>query len=200
MFMLSPDSEFPGSGIGQTSKINYFEVFCGYKWVLIMKWIDPHIQKIAGKLNSFVFRKGGMTAKPGSTGPMEDLSTEIDAAMAAMDAAALASDDNADHTMDESVPDPITVGISSPSAAAPEALATVKSMQPMSSEDSSTIIIPIADTTSTTISAPKSTRGHKGSRGKGRHTIKYFSTVAYGIMDTIAIILPSHLTTRSMQS
>ncbi|KAI6016449.1 hypothetical protein PISMIDRAFT_61187, partial [Pisolithus microcarpus 441] len=84
LFMLSPDSEFPSCGIGQISKINYFEVFRGYKWVLIMKWADPHIQKIAGELNSFVFGKGGMTVKPGSTGPMEDLSAEINAAMAAM--------------------------------------------------------------------------------------------------------------------
>ncbi|KAI6019408.1 hypothetical protein PISMIDRAFT_56321, partial [Pisolithus microcarpus 441] len=84
LFVLSLDSEFPGCGIGQISKINYFEVFCGYKWVLIMKWADPHIQKIAGELNSFVFRKGGMTVKPGSTGPMEDLSAEISVAMAAM--------------------------------------------------------------------------------------------------------------------
>ncbi|KAI6102251.1 hypothetical protein F5141DRAFT_1008435, partial [Pisolithus sp. B1] len=115
MFMLSPDSEFPGSGIGQTSKINYFEVFHGYKQVLIMKWTDLHIQKIAGKLNSFVFGKGGTTAKPGSTGPMEDLSAEIDPAT-------LASDDNADPTTDESVPNPNTVGILSPSVAAPEAV------------------------------------------------------------------------------
>ncbi|KAI5985052.1 hypothetical protein EDD15DRAFT_2176328, partial [Pisolithus albus] len=172
LFVLSPDSEFPGCGIRQTSKINYYEVFRGYKRVLVVKWADPHIQKIAGELNSFVFGKGGTTAKPGSTGPMEDLSAEIDAAMAAMDAAALASDDDADHTTDESVPDPNTAGISSPSAAAPAAPATVESTQPvMSSEDSSTVVIPVAETTSTT-TAPKSTRGRKGSRGKGRCTVK----------------------------
>ncbi|KAI6101992.1 hypothetical protein EDD16DRAFT_1452059, partial [Pisolithus croceorrhizus] len=96
MFVLSPDNKFPGSGIGQVSKIDYYKVFCGYKCVLVTKWVDPHIQKIASELNSFVFGKGGTMAKPGSTGPMEDLSVEIDAAMAAMDAAALASDDNAD--------------------------------------------------------------------------------------------------------
>ncbi|KAI6018268.1 hypothetical protein BKA83DRAFT_4128137 [Pisolithus microcarpus] len=169
--------EFPSCGIRQISKINYFDVFCGYKWVLIVKWADPHIQKIAGELNSFVFRKGGMTTKPGSTGPMEDLSAEINAAMAAMDATALASDDDANHTTDENVPDPNTAGVLSPSAAAPAAPATVESIQPVSSEDSSTIVIPTADTTSTTSSALKSTRGHKGSR------------------DTIAIILPSYLAT-----
>ncbi|KAI6045912.1 hypothetical protein EDC04DRAFT_2538098, partial [Pisolithus marmoratus] len=85
MFVLSPDSEFPGNGIRKTSKIDYYEVFHGYKHVLISKWANPHIQKIISKLNSFMFRKGGGTSsKSGSTGPMEDLSVEIDAAMVAM--------------------------------------------------------------------------------------------------------------------
>ncbi|KAI5992813.1 hypothetical protein EDD15DRAFT_2548861, partial [Pisolithus albus] len=97
MFMLSPDSEFPGNGVGQLSKINYYEVFRGYKCVLVTEWADPHIQKIVSEVNSFVFGKSGATsAKSGSTGPMEDLAAEIDAAMAAMDAAALASEDDAD--------------------------------------------------------------------------------------------------------
>ncbi|KAI6017715.1 hypothetical protein BKA83DRAFT_4027673, partial [Pisolithus microcarpus] len=85
MFMLSPDSEFPSNGIGQLSKINYYEVFCGYKCVLIMKWADPHIQKIVSEVNSFIFSKSGTTsAKSGSTGPMEDLAAEVDTAMATM--------------------------------------------------------------------------------------------------------------------
>ncbi|KAI6047022.1 hypothetical protein EDC04DRAFT_2548863, partial [Pisolithus marmoratus] len=85
VFILSPDGEFPGNGIGQTSKIDYYEVFHGYKHVLISKWADPHIQKIISELNSFMFRKGGVTSsKSGSTSPMEDLSAEIDAAMVAM--------------------------------------------------------------------------------------------------------------------
>ncbi|KAI6111228.1 hypothetical protein F5141DRAFT_1003724, partial [Pisolithus sp. B1] len=37
MFVLSPDSKFPGSGIGQASKIDYYEVFRGYKHVLVTK-------------------------------------------------------------------------------------------------------------------------------------------------------------------
>ncbi|KAI6112401.1 hypothetical protein EV401DRAFT_1867256, partial [Pisolithus croceorrhizus] len=68
MFMLSPDSEFPGNGVGQLSKINYYEVFRGYKCVLVTKWADPHIQKIVSEVNSFVFGKSGTTsAKSGST-------------------------------------------------------------------------------------------------------------------------------------
>ncbi|KAI6033745.1 hypothetical protein BKA83DRAFT_54270, partial [Pisolithus microcarpus] len=83
MFVLSPDSEFPGNGIRQLSKINYYEVFHSYKCVLITKWADPHIQKIISELNSFVFGKSGATsAKSGSTSPMEDLVAEIDATMA----------------------------------------------------------------------------------------------------------------------
>ncbi|KIK14660.1 hypothetical protein PISMIDRAFT_42171, partial [Pisolithus microcarpus 441] len=86
MFVLSPDSEFPSNGIGQLSKINYYEVFCGYKCVLVMKWADLHIQKIISELNSFIFGKSGVTsAKSGSTSPMEDLAAEIDTTMATMD-------------------------------------------------------------------------------------------------------------------
>ncbi|KAI6155061.1 hypothetical protein BKA82DRAFT_110406, partial [Pisolithus tinctorius] len=35
MFLLSPDKEFLGNSCGQISKINYYQVFCAYKQVLV---------------------------------------------------------------------------------------------------------------------------------------------------------------------
>ncbi|KAI5999359.1 hypothetical protein F5J12DRAFT_691142, partial [Pisolithus orientalis] len=79
MFLLSPDKEFPGNGCGAISKIDYYQVFCAYKQVLIMKWTDHHIQKIVMEMNHFVFGNPGAAAKS-RTGAMEDFSVEINAA------------------------------------------------------------------------------------------------------------------------
>ncbi|KAI6137399.1 hypothetical protein F5141DRAFT_972747, partial [Pisolithus sp. B1] len=84
MFLLSLDSKFPGNGIGHTSKIDYYEVFRAYKWVLVVKWTDLHIQQIVGEMNTFVFGKSGSTSAQSKTGAIEDLLAEIDAALAAM--------------------------------------------------------------------------------------------------------------------
>ncbi|KAI6116627.1 hypothetical protein EDD16DRAFT_1708281 [Pisolithus croceorrhizus] len=94
MFLLSLDSKFPGNGIGHTSKIDYYEVFQAYKWVLVVKWTDLHIQQIVGEMNTFIFGKSGSTSAQSKTGAIEDLSAEINAALAAMDAAALTEDDD----------------------------------------------------------------------------------------------------------
>ncbi|KAI5990558.1 hypothetical protein F5J12DRAFT_897703 [Pisolithus orientalis] len=92
MFLLSPDKEFPGNGCGAISKIDYYQVFCAYKQVLITKWTDHHIQKIVMEMNHFVFGNPGAAMKS-RMGAMEDFSVEIDAVMAAMDSAALSEDD-----------------------------------------------------------------------------------------------------------
>ncbi|KIO12113.1 hypothetical protein M404DRAFT_61132, partial [Pisolithus tinctorius Marx 270] len=83
MFLCSPDKEFPGNGCGQISKINYYQVFCVYKQVLITKWTGHHIQNIATEMNHFVFGNPNGATKS-KTSAMEDLSAEINAAMAAM--------------------------------------------------------------------------------------------------------------------
>ncbi|KAI6004326.1 hypothetical protein EDC04DRAFT_2526094, partial [Pisolithus marmoratus] len=84
MFLLSLDGKFPGNGIGHTSKINYYDVFCAYKWVLVVKWTDLHIQQIICKMNAFIFGKSGLTSNQPKTGAIKDLSAEIDATLAAM--------------------------------------------------------------------------------------------------------------------
>jgi hypothetical protein len=38
IFLLSPDTEFPGSGVGKSSTINYKDLFFQYKKLLITKW------------------------------------------------------------------------------------------------------------------------------------------------------------------
>ena len=93
MFLLSPDSEFPGNGTGMVSKILYHAVFQEYKRLLIIEWGDSHIQAIVGEMNRFVFR---CPEKEKSTSTVaEDLTVQIDAAMATMDAAGLTDDENA---------------------------------------------------------------------------------------------------------
>ncbi|KAI6139700.1 hypothetical protein BKA82DRAFT_76349, partial [Pisolithus tinctorius] len=83
MFLLSPDKEFPGNGCGQISKIDYYQVFRAYKQVLITKWTGRHIQNVVAEMNHFVFGNPNGATKS-KTSAMEDLSAEINAAMAAM--------------------------------------------------------------------------------------------------------------------
>ncbi|KAI6037081.1 hypothetical protein BKA83DRAFT_4120668 [Pisolithus microcarpus] len=88
------NSEFLGNGIGHTSKIDYYDIFHAYKQVLVIKWTDAHIQHVISEMNSFVFGKSGIGLAQTKTSAIENLSAEIDAALAAMDAAALTEDDD----------------------------------------------------------------------------------------------------------
>ncbi|KAI6033521.1 hypothetical protein BKA83DRAFT_4120990 [Pisolithus microcarpus] len=88
------NSEFPGNGIGHTSKIDYYDIFHAYKQVLVIKWTNAHIQHVISEMNSFIFGKSGIRLAQTKTSAIENLSAEIDAALAAMDAAALTEDDD----------------------------------------------------------------------------------------------------------
>ncbi|KAI6026903.1 hypothetical protein PISMIDRAFT_14272 [Pisolithus microcarpus 441] len=155
MFMLSPDSEFPGNGIGQLSKINYYEVFCGYN-----------------EVNSFIFGKSGTTsAKSGSTSPMEDLVAEIDTAMAAMDGAALASEDDVDDFIDETGPAAaLSLGGTQLAPAVIEecdSSGSEATAAPMLSDEAAAVIDPASKTNSRkTSTISKSTRGRKSTKSK----------------------------------
>ncbi|KIM55488.1 hypothetical protein SCLCIDRAFT_43762, partial [Scleroderma citrinum Foug A] len=85
MFLLSPDSEFFGNGTGTVSKIMYHFVFCEYKQLLIIKWDDPHIWAIVAEMNKFIFGGPGKDNKSRTSAMAEDLTAQIDAALAAMD-------------------------------------------------------------------------------------------------------------------
>ncbi|KAI6018756.1 hypothetical protein BKA83DRAFT_4496256 [Pisolithus microcarpus] len=155
MFMLSPDSEFPSNSVGQLSKINYYEVFHGYN-----------------EVNSFIFGKSGTTsAKSGSTGPMEDLAAEIDAAMATMDAAALALEDNVDDFINET--GPAAASSSGGTQLAPAVIEEHDSSgleataAPMLSDEVAAVINPASKTNSRkTSTVSKSTRGRKSTKSK----------------------------------
>ncbi|KAI6166747.1 hypothetical protein EDD17DRAFT_1752927 [Pisolithus thermaeus] len=75
-----------------TANSQEMEVFWAYKWVLVVKWTDLHIQQIVGEMNAFILEKSGSTSAQSKTGAIKDLLAETDAALAAMDVVALTED------------------------------------------------------------------------------------------------------------
>ncbi|KAG1797524.1 uncharacterized protein BJ212DRAFT_1274731 [Suillus subaureus] len=55
IFLLSPDTEFLGSGVGKSLTINYKDIFLQYKKMLIIKWYTKHIESIVASINSYIF-------------------------------------------------------------------------------------------------------------------------------------------------
>lgn len=84
IFLLSPDTEFPGSGVGKSSTINYKDLFFQYKKLLIMKWETKWIKKIVANINRYVFGAAKLSASMDPAGA-EDFSEEINRAMLALD-------------------------------------------------------------------------------------------------------------------
>ncbi|KIK93810.1 hypothetical protein PAXRUDRAFT_33852 [Paxillus rubicundulus Ve08.2h10] len=85
IFTLSVDSELSKSGTGITSQILYHCMFCKYKCSLIKQWDTPAIQEVVQEINQYVFGHPNTTSKAKSTTMLhEDLTVEVDAAMAAM--------------------------------------------------------------------------------------------------------------------
>lgn len=82
IFLLSPDTEFSGNGIGKKSSINYKNLFFNYKKVLVTKWKSKRIEQLVTKLDNYVFG----TAQPStSSSTQEDHTDAINRAMAALD-------------------------------------------------------------------------------------------------------------------
>ncbi|KIK21709.1 hypothetical protein PISMIDRAFT_12104 [Pisolithus microcarpus 441] len=109
-------------------------------------------------------KSGATSAKSGSTGPMEDLAAEIDATMATMDAAALASEDDADNTIDET--GPAAASCSGTTQTAPAVIEECTSFDseitvPMLSLEVATVVNPTSIITKKTSTVLKSTRGRK---------------------------------------
>ncbi|KAL4062016.1 hypothetical protein J3A83DRAFT_4196262 [Scleroderma citrinum] len=92
VFLLSPDMSFPANGMGTVSKIPYHFIFQEYKWLLVMKWTDCHIKAIVTSMNYLIFRQPKTLAQTNDAMAGEDLTAEVDAAMAAMDAMTLLDD------------------------------------------------------------------------------------------------------------
>ncbi|KAG1907528.1 uncharacterized protein F5891DRAFT_1180531 [Suillus fuscotomentosus] len=55
IFLLSPDTEFLGSGVGKLSTINYRDLFFQYKKLLVMKWDMRHIKNIVTSIDNHIF-------------------------------------------------------------------------------------------------------------------------------------------------
>lgn len=82
IFLLSPDTEFSGNGIGKKSSINYKNLFFNYKKVLVTKWKSKRIEQLVTKLDNYIFG----TAQPSTfSSAQEDHTDAINRAMVALD-------------------------------------------------------------------------------------------------------------------
>ncbi|KAG1838308.1 hypothetical protein F4604DRAFT_1533393, partial [Suillus subluteus] len=84
IFLLLPDTEFPGSGVGKSSTINYKDLFFQYKKLLITKWETKRIKNITTNINRYVFGVAKLSTSMDPAGA-EDFSEEINRAMLALD-------------------------------------------------------------------------------------------------------------------
>ncbi|KAG1735151.1 uncharacterized protein EDB91DRAFT_1013759, partial [Suillus paluster] len=83
IFLLSPDTEFSGSGLGKKLNISYKNLFYNYKKVLIAKWATRHILSIVANINNYVFKAAKGPAF--DSAEQEDHTDAIDRALAALD-------------------------------------------------------------------------------------------------------------------
>ncbi|KAL4066223.1 hypothetical protein J3A83DRAFT_4099259, partial [Scleroderma citrinum] len=156
VFLLSPDMSFPENGMGTVSKIPYHSIFWEYKQLLVTKWTDCHIKAIVTSMNYLIFRQPKTLAQTNGAMAGEDLTAEVDAAMAAMDAMTLLDDttDDGPHSEPHSTP---------PFSPLSDVLAD-KIVVNVASADVGSIIVNSLETTSTGTTAHG--RG-KGTRGQG---------------------------------
>ncbi|KAG1857470.1 hypothetical protein F4604DRAFT_1931423 [Suillus subluteus] len=91
IFMLSPDQEFSGDGIGAISSIPYHTVFRAVKRFFIVKWTHEHIKAIVGQINGYVFDNVAQTEEDDTSGQPEDM---VDRVMAALDDSDSSSDED----------------------------------------------------------------------------------------------------------
>ena len=125
--------------------------------MLVIKWGDPHILAIVAEMNKFVF--GHPTKEKSTSGMAEDLSAQLDAALAAMDAAGLTDDENAE----EDAPHPVMSVPGSP-LTLDENLADGAGIP-----SSSTILENIVSSEATTTTTRR--RGRSRGRGRGRRVV-----------------------------
>ncbi|KAG2138223.1 hypothetical protein BD769DRAFT_1335562, partial [Suillus cothurnatus] len=83
IFLLSSDTEFPGSRVGKSSTLNYKDLFSIQK-LLIMKQDTKRIKTIMANINNYIFGSAKLSSTLDSAS-MEDFSEEINHAMIALD-------------------------------------------------------------------------------------------------------------------
>ncbi|KAG1802713.1 uncharacterized protein HD556DRAFT_1437780 [Suillus plorans] len=97
IFLLSPDQQFPGSGVGATSSISYSAVFRTVKRFFVAQWVHPRVQAIVKNMNDYVFENIDKTAcdadNAQATG-MEDCTDSLQRVMASLDDDDSDPDDN----------------------------------------------------------------------------------------------------------
>ncbi|KAG1772857.1 hypothetical protein EV702DRAFT_935104, partial [Suillus placidus] len=91
IFMLSPDQEFSGDGIGAISSIPYHTVFRAVKRFFIVKWTHERIKAIMGQINGYVFDNVAQMEEDYTSGQPEDM---VDRVMAALDDSDSSSDED----------------------------------------------------------------------------------------------------------
>ncbi|KAG0694023.1 hypothetical protein DFH29DRAFT_815778, partial [Suillus ampliporus] len=83
IFLLLPDTEFSGSGLGKKLNISYKNLFYNYKKVLITKWATRCIVSIVANINHYVFKAAKGPAFDSAA--QQDHTDAIDRALAALD-------------------------------------------------------------------------------------------------------------------
>ncbi|KAG1724234.1 uncharacterized protein EDB91DRAFT_1062927 [Suillus paluster] len=177
IFFLSPDTEFSGSGVGKKSNINYKELFCNYKRVLVTKWKSKRIKEIMTKINNYVFSTTTQTSTINAD--HEDHTDAINQAMVALD---VDSDDKSVDTPTHGTPN--TVAAAEP-ASVPQLIESILGMSALSNIDESGTDIGPDTEIDPVIQELQAVGGGEG-RGRGRGRKKKAAAASSGITATRA--------------
>ncbi|KAG1784518.1 uncharacterized protein HD556DRAFT_1198997, partial [Suillus plorans] len=97
IFILSPDQEFSGDGVGAISSIAYHSLFQTVKKFFVVKWNHQRIKSVVEQINGYVF-DGTVKTQPSNDTQctMEQVTESLDRVMAALDASDSDSNDDSD--------------------------------------------------------------------------------------------------------
>ncbi|KAG2126013.1 uncharacterized protein EDB93DRAFT_1257817 [Suillus bovinus] len=87
IFILSPDQEFSGDGVGTISSISYHSIFKTVKKIFILKCAHQRIKSVVKKINGYVF-DGTVKTQPSddTSCTVEHITKSLNHIMAALDA------------------------------------------------------------------------------------------------------------------
>ncbi|KAG2078673.1 hypothetical protein BDR04DRAFT_1147368 [Suillus decipiens] len=105
IFILSPDQEFSGDGVGAISSIAYHSIFRMVKKFFVVKWTHQHIKSVVKQINGYVF-DGVVKTQPSNDTPctVEHVTESLDRVMAALDASDSDSDNESLEYVDLQMP------------------------------------------------------------------------------------------------
>ncbi|KAG1790860.1 uncharacterized protein HD556DRAFT_1241668, partial [Suillus plorans] len=133
IFILSPDQEFSGDGVGAISSIAYHSLFQTVKKFFVVKWNHQRIKSVVEQINGYVF-DGTVKTQPSNDTQctMEQVTESLDRVMAALDASDSDSNDDSDSL--EYVNLPVQAANIHPTVTA-AAAATISTLQPKTAVD-----------------------------------------------------------------